>query len=1013
MKRRHRVKGHIWGYLVGGAVTVLITAVYLCGALDRGVLQFLDFNFRHVNRLVASDRILMIDINDYALERVHRWPWPRRLHAELIATLNELGARAIVMDIVFAEPMKPRLEHPALAKDSDVDRAREVRGEVRWEDAIYDDDELEAALRAAGNVYLAMYCRTSPPDRPVRQVRQAAEETFGGDPLASLETFRDALPYDLGRDLQALYHHHRLRRLLVDDFALTAEGLSERLRTPVEVLDAYLARAKRLAAREVLAAILAESPEADFAEVYRRALPGAAYDTLSPDREDLLRAFRSVRAMKPAVYEQPGLPASLSGRVQQGWDVTAPLDKLARAARGIGFVTFEPDFDGVLRRIPLVIDVEGHLVKQLGFAVACDLLAIDEASIRAEGGLLTMTDPDGDNPRQVPLGRGGGSLLNWHLDRRHRDWRHSFDHLPVSRVMELVFNRRAIEQNEARWAIHLAEAVELAAGDQTAAYSHYEADVRRRNALRRQLRHHGGRERPETGPITEELGQLEERIGQAERQGLEFVQLMHSQIAGLTPASEEEKRLFARVETLSERLGAEARARIERINTSPRARNAKLTGQLRRRVQGRVCFVGYTAAAVADTVHTPVFETMPGVLAHANVVNSLLQDRFPRLASRSMNALLIVLAGALVTLLTASRGPWVSLVSVLLLIVLLLAVSFALFAGSAWYVASAVAVLAVFVCWAFVTLYRELTEQRAKREFSKALAQYTSPAVAARIAEQEAARDLSPRPCEVTCFFSDLKGFTAISERLGAERTRAILNPYLEAMSQVLVERRAIINKFMGDGIFAFFNPPILSCPEHARAACEAALDSLAALERLRSDASLRHGGLGPELARLAMRVGINSGAVFVGDYGSASKLDYTCIGDAVNLAARLEPANKVFGTQVLVSEQTRCQTDDTFEVRPLGRLQVVGKREAPPVYELLGRRGQVDDRLRRHAELFAQAVRRFQQRRWDDARALLSGCVDLRRDDPAVQLYLKQIDRYRRQPPPDDWNQGIELTSK
>ena len=116
------------------------------------------------------------------------------------------------------------------------------------------------------------------------------------------------------------------------------------------------------------------------------------------------------------------------------------------------------------------------------------------------------------------------------------------------------------------------------------------------------------------------------------------------------------------MEAIWEELGEDARARIEGIDASLRARNVELIEQLRRRVKGRVCFVGYTASAVADTVHAPVFETMPGVLAHANLVNSLLQDRFPRLASRSMNALLIVLAGALVTLLTASRGPWVSLV---------------------------------------------------------------------------------------------------------------------------------------------------------------------------------------------------------------------------------------------------------------------------------------------------------------------------------------------------------------
>ncbi|MHC4064427.1 MAG: CHASE2 domain-containing protein [Planctomycetota bacterium] len=1011
MQRRHPVKARIWGYLVGGSVTISIVAVYLCGVLDRGVLQFLDFNFRHVNRLVASDRILLIDINDYALERVHRWPWPRRLHAELIAELDRLGARAIVMDIVFAEPMEPRLEHPALAKDYDVDRAEEVHGQVRWEDAIHDDDELVQAIRAASNVYLAMFCRSSLPDRPVRRVRQVADELFGADPLTDPDTFRQALPFDPGDELQTLYHHYSIRRLLTDDFTLGAEELSERLHRPAEVIDAYLAQAKRLAARQVVSAVLTESPEADFREVHRRVLPEADYETLSADRSDLLRAFRNLKAMRPAVYEQPELLESFEGHLQQGWDVTPPLDKLARAARGIGFATYEPDIDGVLRRIPLLIDIEGHLVKHLGFAVACDLLGIDEASIRLQGGLLTMEDVDGGNLRRVPVDSQGRTLLNWHLDRRHRDWQHSFDHLPVSRVMELVLNRRTIAQNQARRAIKVAQAVELAAGHQTAVYARYEADVRRRNAIVRDRRYHGTQDTAEARTLAAELQELDQRIAQDERRALQFLQLMQAQARDLTPESEEEKRLFARVQSLSEQLGEDARAKIEQANTALRARNDELTEQLRQRVADKVCFVGYTASTVADTVPAPVFGTMPGVLAHANVVNSLLQNRFPRVAPGWMNALLILLAGAAVTLVTASRGPWVSLVSVLLLIVLLLAIGFALFAGGTWYVASVVAVLAAFVCWAFVTLYRELTEQRAKRQFSRALAQYTSPAVAARIAEDQAARDLLPRPCEVTLFFSDLQGFTAISERLGAEHTREVLNPYLEAMSRVLVGHRAIINKFMGDGIFAFFNPPILDCPNHARAACEAALDSAAALERLKSDPV--HGALGAEMGLLHMRVGINSGAVFVGDYGSASKLDYTCIGDAVNVAARLEPANKVFGTHLLVSEQTRCQTDDTFEYRPLGSVQVAGRQEAVAVYELLGRRGQVNDGQRRYAELWAEAVRCFQGRRWDDALAAVKRCSEIRGDDPAAGLYLELIDQHRWQPPPADWKGSITLASK
>ena len=161
------------------------------------------------------------------------------------------------------------------------------------------------------------------------------------------------------------------------------------------------------------------------------------------------------------------------------------------------------------------------------------------------------------------------------------------------------------------------------------------------------------------------------------------------------------------------------------------------------------------------------------------------------------------------------------------------------------------------------------------------------------------------------------------------------------------------------------------------------------------------------------MRIGIASGTVFVGDYGSENKLDYTCVGDTVNLAARLESANKQFGTSIMITGQTLESTDDHYVCRHLGSIQVKGQTVGVPVYELLGRTGEADDKTLNFAETFAEAVARFTKRRWPEALVIFEKCLELKPDDPGAMLYITAIHNYQESPPPDDWNAALELTEK
>jgi len=301
--------------------------------------------------------------------------------------------------------------------------------------------------------------------------------------------------------------------------------------------------------------------------------------------------------------------------------------------------------------------------------------------------------------------------------------------------------------------------------------------------------------------------------------------------------------------------------------------------------------------------------------------------------------------------------------------------------------------MVIAIVWTLVTVQRQLTQEKSRRRFEHALSQYTSSAIATRIAEQSVLQDMAPVAAQVSCFFSDLQGFTHISEKLGAARTRSLLNPYLETMTRVLNEHGALVNKFIGDGIFAFFNSPIWPCKDHAEAACASALEAVNAINKINEQSVA---AIDWEGTKLTMRIGLSTGDVFVGDYGSDAKLDYTCIGDTVNLAARLEKANKTFGTSILLDQATRHHVSDRFMFRSLGRIMVAGRTQPADVYELMGFRSDFDADQIEYITLFETMIHHFQSGEWDACQTLLEQCQSIEPDDPAVRPFMESISLMR-----------------
>jgi adenylate cyclase len=267
---------------------------------------------------------------------------------------------------------------------------------------------------------------------------------------------------------------------------------------------------------------------------------------------------------------------------------------------------------------------------------------------------------------------------------------------------------------------------------------------------------------------------------------------------------------------------------------------------------------------------------------------------------------------------------------------------------------------------------------------------------------------------EMTVLFSDIRGFTSISEKLDPEKLVHLLNRYLTRMSDVIFHHQGTIDKYMGDAIMAFWGAP-RSQPDHARLACVTALEMVSELAQL--NAELHEQGV-PELA---MGVGINTGPMVVGNMGSERRFDYTVMGDAVNLGSRLEGLNKEYGTSIIISETTLAQAGPGIRARFLDLVAVKGKKEPTAVYELLAvdelTDGRVDGRANGHTdealEAYERGIECYRARDYRGAIPYFETALRLDPDDGASALYLERCRTLAENPPPADWDGVYVMTRK
>ncbi|OGR48503.1 MAG: hypothetical protein A2X40_06945 [Elusimicrobia bacterium GWC2_65_9] len=420
----------------------------------------------------------------------------------------------------------------------------------------------------------------------------------------------------------------------------------------------------------------------------------------------------------------------------------------------------------------------------------------------------------------------------------------------------------------------------------------------------------------------------------------------------------------------------------------------------------KIVFIGMSAAGLLDNRPSPVSPVFPGTEIIAAATDNLINRDFLTPAPWAATPALVL--AALLCALGASRlssRAWFSLALMLVSSAALAGAACLAFQRGVW-LDMAAPPLALWLGFAAASAYGYAVEGRQKRYIQRAFSQYLSPEIVKRIVDNPEMLALGGERRDATFYFSDIQGFTSFSEKLAPEMLTRLMNRYLGEMTDTILASGGTLDKYIGDAVMAFWGAPA-PCADHALVACKAALANQKRLEVLRGEFARQ--GYPP----VRNRIGLNSGPASIGNMGSAARLSYTAIGDSVNLASRLEGANKAYGTYILISESTRSLAADAVEVRELDYVKVKGKNLPIRVYELLGLKGETDADQLKKARLFESGLGLWRAGKFDEAENVFHRVLKEHGDDRASQEYIDRCRRYRQEPPPANWDGSYALTEK
>ena len=727
------------------------------------------------------------------------------------------------------------------------------------------------------------------------------------------------------------------------------------------------------------------------------ALFGRTWATLNLQSQPLIgeQAERRLLAEERFACPVDAAPGAQGG---DAVDLLPALPSFSQAARGAGFTNVDIDDDGVRRRIFLVQRVQDHWYLQLAFAPLMEYLG--HPGIRLEKRRLILKNarfPGAAAARDlvIPLDARGRMMLDW----PKTDYRDSFKpHISFAEFSRLEELEVLMEQ--------------YLGALETAGLSFFAQFDESLFPVSRIISQSGGLFRESREALGRALAeQSDEEFDRRLALRNEGVGLLAS-LSGFAIGP----KVLALAETLAEDYPEDAGpireeagyiARLAEYLDTAGEQYAGLQARLRESLGGKFCIIGRVDTGTTDIGVNPFYSEYVNVGTHAVVLDTILRESFlvplHPLWSAALGLGLSVFLMLVLRRLRPALRAGLGLGGIILFGVL----CFIIFRYTGRFFGPLGPVLAALLAVIMRELISYLASEKEKQFINKALSTYVSKEVVAELVANPSLLQLGGSKRRMSAIFTDIQGFSTISERLEPEQLVHLLNRYLTEMSDIVMENMGTIDKYEGDAIIAFFGAPVYR-GDHAALACRSAIGMKKAEAELNRVVMAE--GLSP--LPLYTRIGINTGEMVVGNMGTSNKMNYTIMGNAVNLAARLEGVNKQYHTGgILISEYTKQEIGDEFICRSLDRVRVVGINTPVRLYELLGLRDGAagPDAL----IVWEEALALYEQRQFSAAAEIFSSIAARNEGDAAARLYADKCRGYAAAPPPDDWDGVNNLTQK